>query len=72
MLIACFRVILDLMSCSLGLHHSRFLYHHGLGQILEELIELDESLFDLLDVVVSSTDRTKDAVGRASAVGFKL
>ncbi len=72
MLITCFGVILDLVCCSLGLHHSRFLYHYGLGQVLEELIELDESLFDLLDVIVSRTNRTKDAVGRARAVGFKL
>lgn len=67
-----FRVSLDLCSLFRSPLNRSFLHHNSFRQVLEELIELDKGLFDVLNIVVTRSDRSQDAVGSTSTVGLEL
>lgn len=54
--IAGLSVLLDILRVLLCLLHHGFLDDDCFGQVLEELVELDERALDLLDVVVAGAD----------------
>lgn len=60
-----FRVLLCLLD-------HRLLDHDCFGQVLEELVKLDQGALDLLDVIVARADGTEDGRGGGCAVGFEL
>lgn len=45
---------------------------NGCCEVFHELVELDESLFDLLDIIVAGADCAEDGGGCCCAVGFEL
>ena len=61
--VAGFSVLLNIFGVLLGLLNHRFLDDDGLGKILEELVQLDQSTLNLLNVVVTSTDSAEDGAG---------
>jgi hypothetical protein len=56
----------------LGLLNHRFLNDDSLGKILEELVQLDKSTLDLLNVVVTSTHSAENSASSGRAVGLEL
>jgi hypothetical protein len=70
--IAGFGVLLNVLGMLLGLLNHGLLDDDGLSKILEELVQLDESTLNLLDVVVTSTHGTENGAGGGRAVGLEL
>ena len=65
-------VLLDVLGVLFGLLDHWFLNDNGLGQVFEQLVELDKSALDLLDVVVTSTHGAKHGAGSRRTVGLEL
>lgn len=59
---------LDVLRLLLGLLNEWLLDSDLLGKVLEELVEFEESLFDLLDVVVTGADGTEGGGSSALTV----
>ena len=70
--ICCFRVLIDLLGLILDRLNGSFFEHNLLIQILEELVQLNERLLDMLDVVMTSSDSTKNALSVAGSIGLQL
>jgi len=70
--ITSFGVLLNVLGMLLGLLNHGLLNNDGLGEILEELVELDQSTLNLLNVVVASAHSTKNGAGSGRAVGLEL
>lgn len=70
--VAGLRVLLNVLGVLLGLLDHGFLNDNGLGEILEELVQLDQSALNLLNVVVTSTHSAKDSAGSSGTVGLEL
>jgi hypothetical protein len=70
--IASFGVLLNVLGVLLGLLDHRFLNNYGLGKILEELVQLDQSTLNLLNVVVTSTHSAENGTGSGRAVSLEL
>lgn len=49
-----------------------FLQYNSFGQVLKQLAELDKGTLNLLNVVVSRADRTKDTLSSSRSVRFQL
>lgn len=70
--VAGFGVFLDVLGVLLGLLDQGLLNDNGLGQVFEQLVELDKSALDLLDVVVTSTHGAEHSAGSRRTVGLEL
>ena len=70
--IGLFRVLDHVLGLFFGRLHGRFLDDDGLGEVLEELVELLEGTLDLEDIVVAKADCAKDRGCGTGAVGFEL
>ena len=70
--VASLRVLFNVLGVLLGLLDHGFLDDNGLGEILEELVQLDQSTLNLLNVVVTSTHSTEDGAGSRGTVGLEL
>lgn len=67
-----FSVLLDVLGVLLGLLNHGLLNDDSFGEILEELVELDKSTLDLLNVVVTGTNSSKDGRSGCCAVCLEL
>lgn len=67
-----FRVLLNVLGVLLGLLNHGFLDDDGLSEILEELVELNQSTLDLLNVVVTSAHGAENGAGSGRTVGLEL
>ena len=65
-------VALDLAGLLFRGLHGGLLDDDGLGEVVEELVELDERLLDLLDVSVTGANGAEDGRSVAGAVGLEL
>lgn len=65
-------VLDDVLGLLFGGLHGRLLDDDGLGEILEQLVELLQRLLDLHDVIVAGADGTEDGGCGAGAVRFQL
>lgn len=67
-----FGVLLNVFRVLLGLLDHRFLDDDGFGKILKELVQLDQSTLNLLNVVVTSTHSAENGAGSGRAVSLEL
>lgn len=67
-----FGVLLDVLGVLFCLLNHGLLDDDSFGEILKELVELDKSTLDLLDIVVTGTNSSKDGRGSCCAICLEL
>lgn len=70
--VALFRILEDIGGLHLSLLDWSFLQHDSFSKVLEELVQLNKSALNLLNVVVSCADGTKYTLSSSRSVGFEL